>query len=35
MALRNWDRRTTMWAIGTLLVIVFAGISAWLSVLYE
>lgn len=34
MALRDWDRRTTVWGIGTLLVIVFAGVMAFLSVIY-
>lgn len=34
MALGNWDRRTTAWGIGTLLVIAFAGVMAWLSVIY-
>lgn len=34
MTLRNWDRRTTVWTIGTLLVFVFAGVAAWFSVIY-
>lgn len=34
MALQHWDRRTTIWGIGTLAVVVFAGVIAWLSVLY-
>lgn len=34
MALQNWDRRTIRWGIGTLFVFVFAGVMAWLSVIY-